>query len=829
MKHAPRTSSRLQLEAWTRALRHAGRALRRAPGFSAAVFCSLVVCLGPNAAVLSALYALVLKPLPFPHPEQLVTAANVAEKSGGQRVVSSLPQYLDFRAHADLFSAVATVRHESATLDDDTAPRRVAVDRLSGDFFAALGVAPVLGRFFAAEEEIAGRERVLVVSERFWVAQFGADSGVIGRSVRLDGSPFRIVGVAPQRVECLYPTTAFFQPYAPAAAKFDPQARYRGDAVLVARLKPDVSLEAGRAQLAALETTFEKTVATPATRAFIANARFRLALEPLRPGEIGSETNPLWLLQGGALLVLLIGAANVANLFLARLNARRGELAVRVALGASRGELLRQTLAESFLLTGAAAVAGLALAAVGLRLFNAYLPALMPGAPELSLDPTVLGATAAAALGIAVCVAVLPLHLLWRSGLQAGLGSGRTTSVGGGARRASGLLVVAQVGLAVTLLAGAGLLLRSFAKVMAIEPGFDATRIVQGRISLPRRYDEPADNLAVRRRILDALRTIPGVESAAESLDSVIVANERPVPFSTRATAADGGAESRPLIHIDAVSPEFFATMGMRVLSGRGFDAGDDFVRQPVAIVDERFAQRYLSGRVVEGQEIYLYRGLPLAVDGWPRIVGVVNRATLRGLDASDDLPIVFVPTVGYRARNFEVLVRSTRPAAEVAREMSAKLRELDPSIPFYAAGSLEEGLDRLLVERRGITWLLGLFSALALVLAGIGLYGVLSCEVSQRTREIGIRGAIGATQRQIVGLILRQGFGRVAVGFGFGLAGAAALTRWLGALLFGIGAADPWAYAAVVLALGGVALIACWLPARRAAKVDPIVALRAE
>jgi predicted permease len=391
-------------------------------------------------------------------------------------------------------------------------------------------------------------------------------------------------------------------------------------------------------------------------------------------------------------------------------------------------------------------------------------------------------------------------------------------------------LVTTQVAIAVILLVGASLLLRSFAKVMAIDPGFDAAHVVQARTALPVRYNNAASRVGVQRRILASLKEIPGVENVAVMLSSVLLANERPVPFGLRGEpVAAGEGESQHLIHIDAVSPEFFATMGMRVVSGRGFNDADEFAKNPVAVVDQAFVQRYLPGRIVEGQEIYLNWGFPLGVDGWPRIVGVVSRANFTGLDSHDNLPFVFVSTAGYPAGGFNILVRSPRPASDILREMRAKLHEIDPTLPLFSAGSLEAGLDNLLMARRGVTLLLGLFSGLALLLAAIGLYGVLSYDVSQRTREIGIRGAVGASRGQIVGLIMRQGMGKTGVGLAVGLLGAAFLTRYLNTLLFGVISIDPISYLAVLTLLVGVSLLACWLPARRAAKVDPIVALRAE
>ena len=821
---------RLGLDQWMRDLRYAARSLRRAPGFSLAVFGTLAVCIGPNAATLSALYALVLKPLPFADSGQLVAVLNVAEKNGGQRVLSSFPQYRDFKAHADLFSAFGLVLHQGGTLNEETAPSRVQYDLVTTDFFPLLGSSPLLGRFFDPGEAVAGRDQVLVLSQSFWESHYAADPGVIGRTVRLDDRPCVIVGVAPRALASLNATAALFRPYVPQTSRLDPQYRYRGEAALYARLKPDAAPGAALAQLKGLEADFLRTVASPLTRTLVASAGYKVAIEPLRAGGATGGTEPLWLLQGGALLVLLIGCTNVTNLFLARMNAKRPELATRVALGAGRAALLRQTLSESLLLTGSAAAAGVALAAVALRVFNRYLALMGGAAPAVALDGAVIGTMAAVAAGIAVLVGLLPLQFAWRAGLRGG--DSRTASAGGGARRVSAALVTFQVAVAVVLLVGAGLLLRSFAKVMAVDPGFDAARVATARIALPARYDAPAGNVATQQRILDALRGIAGTETVAQSFGyglGAVTADARPVPFGVRGGPSTG-EQSQQLIHIQTVSPEFFAVMGMRVVSGRGFTEADDFLKHKVCLVDQAFAERYFRGRIVEGQEIYLSAGLPVGgPDAWPRIVGVVSRADLTGLDSRDHLPFVFVPDVAHPMRDFNVYVRSRRPAPDLLREMRAAVHGVDPAVLFYGAGTLEEELDGLLDTRRGITLLLGVFSGLALLVAAIGLYGMLSYDVSQRSREIGIRGAIGASSGQIVGLIMRQGLARTAGGMAAGLIGAVLLSHYLGTLLFGVAAADPVSYLGVLALLAVVAGVASWLPARRASRIDPVVVLRAE
>jgi predicted permease len=816
------------LEQWGRELRLAVRVWRRAPGFSLAVVCTLALCLGPNTAILSVLYSLVLKPLPFPAPDQLATISNVADKSGGAVYMSSIAQYQDSRAHADLFQGFALVREQNGTLDDQDLPIRVETYSVTPDLYGLLGVQPVLGRFFTTDEATPGRDNVLVLTQAFWESQYHADASVIGREVHMGGQPYTIVGVAPRSLDALFLGTAFFQVYAPAPFELNPESRYAARATMYARLKPGIAPGAGLAQLATLERRFRSDQASPRLRAFIDAGGYRIASAPLRNGSVASVSSRLWLLQGGALLVMLIGCVNVANLFLARANAKLPEWAIRVALGAGRGVLLRQMLAESLTLTSVAAVAGVALAVRALSVFNRYLPNIARTAPPVTLDATVASLALAAAFVMAVLVALVPFLLLGREGLR--VGDSRAATSRGATRALSGALVMAQVAIAVILLVGAGLLIRSFANVVAVNPGFDAAHLVQGRIALPNRYSDSKTNVDVQRRILAAIREIPGVENVAEvSYFGVGPASTyRRIPFMLRGEAIAAG-DSMPLVYIDPVSPDFFATMGIKVVAGRVFTDADDFGKNPVVVVDQTFAQRYFAGRIAVGHEVTFSQGTLPPDYKWPQIVGVVARANFTGLGDRDGLPFVYFPMIGWATGGFNVQVHSMRATPDLLREIRSKLRAIDPDLPFYAAGSLQQALYDMLTDRRGITLLLGAFSGLALLLAAVGLYGVLAYDVSQRTREIGIRGAIGASQAQIVGLILRQGMGKTGVGLAAGLAGALELTRFLRGQLFDIAAIDPASYAAVMLILLGVALLACWIPARRAAKVDPVIALRAE
>ena len=825
MPSTPSTLGRW-LDAWRSDLRFSLRSLRRAPGFSLAVGCTLLVCIGPNTAILSALHALVLKPLPFPDPGSLHIISNVADKNAGQVAQGSMPQYRDFKEHADLFAGFAVIQHQNITLDNEEVPIRIPNDWVSADYFDLLGVQPLLGRFFMPEEETPGRDRVLVLSYDFWQSHYQGDPGVINRVLHAGGLDYTIVGVAPPSLAVLSKPTCFFQPYAPNPNWLRPEFRYSRDCILYARLRPGVALAAGLEQLTALERRFRDEQASPQLRTFLDDGGYRLAATPLGPGEVVGDMKFLWLLQGGALLVLLIGGVNVVNLFLARLNAKRSELAIRVALGAGQLTLLRQVLMESALLTGAATVAGLGFAAGAIHVFNLYLPLISRMAPPVTLPWSVVAAVIAAAALVSIVIGLLPHVLLWRTGLR--LGDNRAATTGSGSRTASSLLVVTQVAVATVLLVGAGLMIRSFAKVLAVDPGFDAARIVQGRIALPPRYREKEANLDVQRRIQAALREIPGVENAAQVGGFVLVPNITGTPFVIRDDPHRAG-ETPPLAYIYPVSPDFFAAMGIRVLEGRGFTEADDFSKDPVVVVDQAFIEHYSANRIVLGRELGPGAGERPANYVWPRIVGVVNRANLRGLEQRDSLPFIFLPTNGWRTPGFNVVVRSPRPAADILQDIRTKLRAIDPTLPLYATGSLQEGIDSMLMRRRGIMLLLAVFSGLALLLAAIGLYGVLAYDVTQRTREIGIRGALGATRAQIVTLILNQSIWKTACGLGAGLIGSWFLTRSLQALLFDITASDPLSYLAVGATLLLVAGLASWLPARRAATVDPIIALRAD
>lgn len=815
------------LDGFRRDLKFGLRSLRRAPVFSGAVVATIALCLGPNVAILTLLYALVLKPAPFHQPERLVKVVNVYDKLGGRAVrqMSSPSQFRDYLAGANLFEGFAAMQYFGTVIGEETTPERAAGMRVDAGFFPLFGVKPLLGRFATSDEEAAGRDHVLVLTESFWRSRYASDPGVVGRTIRMGGEPWTIIGVAPKSVEELDAHTMFFKPFESRPAEEDQQARFSGHTLVYARLKGGVSHAAAEAQLNGMERDYLANKASARQRAQIEPAGHRVVLEQLREAEASRLRSPLGLLEVGALFVLLIGVVNVINLLLARANAKRGELTIRQALGAGPGAIFRQVLAETLLLTGGAALVGLMLAWGSLQVINRYLPLVAAKTTPVGLESPVVVAILIGAVLLGVVLAVAHSVVLGRTRVV--VTGSRTTSASPAARAFGHGLIVAQISVALVLLIGAGLLMRSFVRVLSVDLGFDAASVVQGRVAVPPAYAEPAKNVAFQVRIMDAFREIPGVEQVSEVGDYA-VGSFRTLPFVLRAApVAQGGTQ--PLAAVNWVSPDYFATLGIELLEGQIFTDSVDARKGQELIVDDLFARRYFPGRSAIGQEIAFGTQSPAGDTVWPRIVGVVRRAELAGPESRDGLPFIFGPLVHQPAPGITFLVRSPRPSGEVLAAMRQKLREIDPTMPLYWTASLQEGIDGMLQVRRGLLLLIAAFAALAVILAGVGLYGVLAYDVSQRTRELGIRGAIGATRAQLIGLVLRQGLWRAGFGLLAGLILACVLVRFLRTLLFDVAPWDPMTFFLVPVLMIFVAAVACWLPARRASKVDPLVALRAE
>ena len=786
---------------------------------------TLALCIGANATVFTALYGLILKPLPFRQPGQLVEIYNSMPKGGQPKRPMSLGQYLDYKANADLFDGFALWQAWTFNIGEETDPTRGIGARVTADYFNLLGVQPILGRFFTPEECAVGRDHVLVLTQSFWESNYGADPDIVGKVIHLSSEPYTIIGVAPRRLEECNVDAALLKPFEWVPALAQPQARFALGPQMYGRVKAGVPAAMALAQLATLEGRYQQ-IAPPGLRDFLTRNGYRVALGQIRTEQTKSVRDSLLLLQGGALLVLLLGCLNVASLMLARSNGRQGELAIRQAPGASRAVLAGQMFIESLVLVVLGAVVGIALAWSSLRLINTYTAVIVRQAPAISLDGAILGVTLLASVGAALLIGLLPALRLRTTNLLSSMhGGARGASLSRGLRAMSGSLVVGQVALALSLLVGAGLLVSSFTRVLAVAPGYDARKVVHARVALNLSYQNLDAAHAVAARIVAAMEAIPGVE-AVSITSHLPTALQFPVVTLAIRGASLGPQDTYPTAMQMGVSPEYFATMGIRLLEGRNFNAADNQSgARPVFVVDRNFAQKYFHGTSAVGQLLAFNANAP--AKSQPIIIGIAEVAHYNSPDDRSGLPMVYRPVMGFQFMGFSMELRTERPLTSLLPLMRAKMRAIDPALPLYQVETMQTQYNTYLDNRRGVMLLLAVFAAIALLLAAVGIYGMLAYDVSQRTREIGIRGAIGATHRQITGLILRQGLSKAGIGVGLGLVGASFLTQFMTSLLYEVRPTDPAAYIAVSLMLLAVALLASYLPARRAARVDPVVALR--
>lgn len=805
--------------------RYVLRSLRRSPLFAVSVVATIALCVAANAAVLSSIYALILKPLPFEEPDRLVQVVNVGatgfEYQTGEDVLggngpsrSTWLQYRDFADHAELFDGFAFRTSIVRITSAGAGPVNSPMHGVSAGFFDLMKVKPVIGRFFSPEEVDPGPGRVIVLTQTIWENEYGADPSVLGRDIRVDGGlPFTVVGVAPRSLEVFDSRAKYFVPYlVPPRAR---ENRVNGVLDLWARLKPGVRRESGLAELQTIENQWYDEIATPRERDH--HDTFSDHLEFGAPHPLQGS---LVLLQAAALLVMLVGALNVITLLLARANHRSQELSIRAALGATRVRLRRLMVVESAALATAGVALGFGLTAAALRLVNAYLSILDPSAAPVGLDGVVVAGTCLVALGGVGVMGLLPLGAVVRPGDLAP-GGAQTASAGLGSRRLAGNLVIVEVAFAFTLLIGAGLLVRSFYKVTKVDVGFDSARIVSGVLdynTLRTVYGNVGATIPLKQRILEGMRSIPGVEAAAMAgFDPA-----RPNLATMHIEGTDVNVPS-PRAWLP-VGPDYFDAMGMRIVDGRDFDPNAGLLEE--VIVDASFGRRYLGGRSPVGTRVMLGAYSPTAP--WARVVGVVNRVNLLGQEERDGAPVVYTYEPSTRGNwTIAIVVRSSRTDARLSADVEQKLREIDPRLPATRFATFRQTHEEFLAGRKGITTLLGSFSILALLVTIVGLYAVLSLDVVQRRREICIRVALGSTRGRVIAMVLRQGLARIAVGLSLGMAGAAGISVGLRARLFDVTPFEPVVYGSVAAVLLGAGLLASYLPARRAAGFDALREIR--
>jgi putative ABC transport system permease protein len=797
-------------------LRYALRALLRAPGFTLAVVVTLALGIGANSAVFSVVHSVLLRPLPYSEPGRLVNVYGRYPDFG--RTSTSLPDFQDLRAGTRSFEQMAARHASGFVLTGEGEPERVIADRITANFLPTLGVRPALGRGFLPEEEqVGGDDRVVVLSHGYWQRRFGGDTQIIGRRLTLGGASYTVVGVTP-------PSFRYGRDvdlWAPVRA--DTTLPRRAEFLdIVARLKPGVTVEQADADVAAVIRRLAEQY--PAT-----NANLRSEVIGLQDDLVGGVRPALFAFMGAVTLVLLIACANVANLLLARAAVRDREVAVRVALGAGRGRLIRQLLTESLVLALLGGVAGFALATWGVAAIRATDIQVLPRQSEIGMNGTIVAFSLMLSLATGLLFGLVPALRLSRRPLHAPLRDGSRGSTGGALARMRSGLVLAEVAVALVLLVGAGLLIRSFDKLTSVDLGFEPAGVLTYGITFPSAKFRDAQQLpALYDALLARARGIPGVRSAAMSED-LPMSGASYVSFSIagrpprQATTGAAPEDLQPF----AVSPEYFSTLGIPLRHGRLFETGDGPDALRVAVVNEEMARRFFDGRDPIGSRVTFGNPADTAARWWT-IVGVVGNVAQEGVTAKPYAqmyrPIFQVPT-----RGVLISLRTDRDPLLLASAAREAVRAVDRDLLVSDIQPLDARVAGSIARPRLSVLLLSGFSAIALLLAAIGIYGVMAYTVAQRTREIGVRMALGADPSNVQRLVVRQGMQPALIGIAVGLVGALAASRLIASLLYGVSTLDPVTFVLVPLFLAAIALLATYLPARRATRVPPTVALQSD
>ncbi len=824
-------------------LRYAVRTLAKSPGFTLVAVLTLALGIGANTAIFSAVNAVLLKPLPYPGSDRLVQIMSTGFR--GVRFGVSFPDLHDLRALSQDFTGVAAVRTQRHNLTGAGDPREVQAGAVTADLFDVLHVHPELGHGFAAAEE---RNPLALLSHGLWVTNFGRDPGILGKSISLDGRSFTVVGVMPTWFQFPNEDVQVWTPMGEFLSQNPQVETDRGVHFLnaVARLAPGVSMErvVGDVKLLAARLSASDSGSSGAGRQLsvtgqaspgggapsaggrsILDTGFDVTL--LRDVAIGDVRRPLLILLGAVGLVLLIACANGANLLLARATARRREMAVRRALGAGRGRLVRQLLTESTLLALAAGVVGVVLATGGLDALLAVWPHALPRTTEIGLDGRVLGFSLGLAVMTGVAFGLLPAWRASAPGIEQSLREDAPGATGG-RRRLQSTLVVSEVTLALVLLVGAGLLVRSFIRLNNVNPGFDTRDVLAARIRLtPARYPAGAQQTRFFENMLATLQAHPGVQSASLASTLPLSGNMFMIAFDPRTVRPDY-PEPVMILRSSDISPDYFTTFRIPIRRGRSFTAQDRTGAPRVAVINRATADQLWPGQDPIGRQLTI--GGPRGPGAPITIVGLIDNLRSASLDARPQPEIYSPASQQSETREIWVALRSGngRPLQLVGAIRDA-VHQADPEQSIGDIVSLEQLIGRQTAARRFNTTLLTIFALLAVGLALVGIYGVTAYAVTQRTRELGIRMALGARGADVVGLLMAESLRRVAAGVGLGLLVALGVTRALSALLFEVAPRDATTFVATALLLVAVALLATWVPARRATKVDPMVALRYE
>ena len=804
------------METFLQDLRYAARTLRKNPGFTALAVTCLALGIGVNTTIFSVVDGVLLKPFDFREPDRLVILEVENKERGWTGVSLSYPTMRDWQAQTAMFSQIGAFSGRSITVSDGRdEPERVIGGSVTASMFPMLGIEPILGRAIREDEDRPGAERVVLISHSLWTRRYAQDRGVIGKSVMINAAPHTIVGVMPPKFK--FPSQQ--EAWVAMAPLHHTDKRDNYAMFTVARLKPGATLEQARAEIA--EFSKRSAEQFPETAGFVGT------IKSLRDEFIPDDISlVIWTMMGAVVFVLLIACANVANLMLARATARHREIAIRSAIGAGRGRIVRQLLTESVLIALMAGAIGIALAYGGLKLLTAAMPPNdVPYYIQWTIDRRVLLYTVVVAVMTGLIFGLAPAMQAAKTNLQEALKEGgKGTGAGTRRSRLRSSLVVFEVALSLVLLIGASLFVRSFLSLQNKSGGFDTGPIMTMRFFMP---GEPYDSVAPKtQRVEDLMRRIealPGVQAAAAS---------NLIPMSAGGAGGqvrvDGSKDERgkePRLFYAGVTPHWFKTLGVRVIEGRDFTEAEGTSRTAVAVVDETFAKKLFPGKSAVGQRFLITND---TAPGWFTIIGVSTPIITDDLDDKDPPePSAFIPYPYMAARNTGIMIRmgGGNPAS-VTAGVRKELRAVDANLPLFDVQTMEHRREMGFWQYKLFGQMFGTFGAIALLLASIGVYGVISYSVQQRTQEIGVRMALGARGADVLRMVIRQGLTLAGIGIFIGLLGALGVTRVITSLLF-VSATDPISFVGISLFLIAIAVVASWVPARRAMGVDPLVALR--
>jgi putative ABC transport system permease protein len=807
------------------------RSFAKGPGFAIIAIATLALGIGANTAIFTVVNAVVLQPLPFAAGDRLVRITADLPGSAATDIGMSAPELFDYRDRSGLFEDIAGVYPIDANLTEVDVPERVEVLLVSPSYFSVLGVHPQLGRLFGPEDNHPGIAEVVVISDALWKRRFGGAPDVVGRKLRIDADWYTVVGVAPSQFRhpgrSLRTDVEMWAPSGYRAAPFR-SPPVRGAYMLrgaIGRLTAGLSVPQAQQRLEAFANRLREQY--PAD--YPARTAWTPRLIPLQRDVAGPMRSTLLTILGAVGIVLLIACANIAGLLLARGAARQRELAVRRALGSGRVRLARLLLTESLVLSLCGGALGILLAVWGVDLLLAIVPAGLPRVSEIAISGRVIAFTFGVSLATGVLFGLAPALQFSNPDLLSTLKDGRSPAARS-RRVLRASLVVGEFALAMVLLVGAGLLLRSFWRVQHVSTGFDGRNVLTARLWLPQpnnpaagKYYEHPPRLALFTDILRRVRSLPGVEAAAMVQSLPLDGLRGGTTITVDGRPAD--TEQIPTVQINLASADYFALMGIRLLRGRAFTDADGPQGNPIVIVNQELARQYLGGDAV-GQRLHF--GGPASTNPWMTVVGVVADVLSDRLEQAPR-PMVYRPLTQASSLSMAIVVRTRTDPARLAEPLARAVRESDPDQPTHSVRSMDEIAAAATASRRFSIQLVGGFASLALLLAAIGIYGVMAYLVNQRTREIGIRVALGARPSSVVRLVVSYALGLAAGGVLLGIVAAAFLTRLIAGMLFGVSPSDPWTFAAIALTLLGPALGATLTAARRAARVDPMVALRAD